>query len=81
MLENYKIANDLFYAEVCQEIEAKYPIVGKLDIPMYVYIEYDHSQEQWNCTCRLEPMTGKRINIHRQYSSEIIGAYKELGIC
>lgn len=78
MFENYKIVSDLFYTEVCLDLENKYPIVSKIDIPMYVFIEYKKDLELWDCTCRLEPLYGKNVTIVRQYSSEMIGALKEL---
>lgn len=78
MLKDYKIVSDVFYTEVSMDLEQKYPILGNVDIPMYMFIEYKKDQDIWECTCRMEPVNSKTVVIVRQYTTEIIESIKEL---
>lgn len=78
MFKDFKIVSDLFYTEVCLDIEEKYKILGNMDIPLYVFIQYKPDLDIWECTCRLEPLSSKKLTIVRQYTTETIESVKEL---
>ncbi len=78
MLKDYKIVSDVFLTEVSMDLEQKYPILDKVDVPMYVLIKYKNDQDIWECTCRMEPVNSKNVTITRQYTTEIIESIKEL---
>lgn len=77
MLKDFKIVSDLFYTEVSMDLEQKYPILDKVDIPMYMFIQYKPDLDIWECTCRLEPLSSKNVTIVRQYATETIESVKE----
>lgn len=78
MLKDYKIVSDVFWTEVNMDLEQKFPILCKVDVPMYMFIEYKKDQDIWECTCRMEPVNSKNVTIVRQYTTEIIESIKEL---
>ena len=79
MWKAYRTVCDIFNAEVEMELETNYCLISRLDnITMYVFIEYLKDREEWCCKCQFELLSGKKVTITRQYSSELIGATMEL---
>ena len=79
MWKAYRTVCDIFNAEVEMELETNYCLISRLDnITMYVFIEYLKDREEWCCKCQFELLSGKKVTITRQYSSELIGATIEL---
>lgn len=63
--------------EVQLDVEANYPILDKVDIPMRVTITYQSKDQIWDCECVLKPVKGKIVTICIQYTKEIIEAIKD----
>ena len=78
MWKAYKTVSEIFSSEVEMELETKYTMISRIDVPMYVFIQYGKEDDIWYCKCQFEPLTGKKVTIVREYSTELVSAAIEL---
>lgn len=78
MIADYETVHCLFITEVELDIEDRFPMLARVDIPMSVTITYNPEQQIWRCTCTMRPSKiYDVVRFRRDYTDEIIKNIKD----